>query len=136
MPVRFSKRTAWDTGESTLAEAVRQVRSSGRSLIDLTLSNPTLCGFEYDSAAILGALTNPAAMTYDPDPRGLTSARRAVSQYYADNNALVDPAQILLTTSTSEAYSSFFGCFAIPVTRCWSRSRAIRSSTSSPTWTT
>jgi len=33
------------------------------AVLDLTVSNPTECGFEYDSAAILDALRNPAALS-------------------------------------------------------------------------
>jgi alanine-synthesizing transaminase len=47
-------------------------------------------------------------MTYDPDPRGMRSAREAVAGYYADHGAMVDPDAVALTTSTSEAYSYLF----------------------------
>ncbi|MBS1823200.1 MAG: pyridoxal phosphate-dependent aminotransferase [Acidobacteria bacterium] len=108
MSQRFSSRTSWDTGESHLAEAVRLARAAGRPLIDLTVSNPTACGFHYDAGAILAPLANPRALAYDPDPRGMRSAREAVSSYYASHNASVDPDSILLTTSTSEAYGYLF----------------------------
>jgi alanine-synthesizing transaminase len=103
----FSKRTAWDTTESALAAAVRQAQSSGRPFYDLTASNPTRCGFHYDAAALLEPLSNPAALLYDPDPRGMRTARQAVSRYYQHHGAILDP-QIFLTTSTSEAYSYLF----------------------------
>lgn len=45
---------------------------------------------------------------YDPDPRGLRSAREAVAAYYASRNASVDPDDIILTASTSEAYAHLF----------------------------
>ncbi len=108
MEVRFSERTGWDTGEHALARAVREARAAGRTLVDLTVANPTLCGFAYDSEAILGALGNAAAMTYDPDARGIRSAREAAAAYYGDHGASVDPDAIVLTTSTSEAYSFLF----------------------------
>ena len=114
MSSRFSQRTSWDTAENALASAVRQARASGRDLIDLTLSNPTLCGFHYDVASILSALDNPAAMAYDPSPCGILSAREAVASYYADHQAAVDPEQLLLTTSTSEAYSFLFRLLCDP----------------------
>ncbi len=108
MTQRFSERTAWDVGEGALARATREARTSGTEIVDLTLSNPTMCGFRYDAEAILAALGNPAAMTYDPDPRGILSAREAVAAYYKEHGAAVDPADVLLTTSTSEAYSFLF----------------------------
>jgi alanine-synthesizing transaminase len=105
---RFSGRTAWDVGEGALTAAVREARAAGRTLVDLTVSNPTVCGFAFDGERILGALAHPAAMTYDPDPRGRLSAREAVAGYYAGHRAGVDPGQLVLTTSTSEAYSFLF----------------------------
>ena len=105
---KFSERTGWDIGESRFAAAIREVRASGRRLVDLTVSNPTVCGFEYDSAGILAALGDERGMVYDPDPQGMRSAREAVARYYSDHGADVDPDAIVLTTSTSEAYSYLF----------------------------
>ncbi len=53
---RFSKRTGWDVSESEFAAAVREARAAGERLIDLTVSNPTVCGFSYDGDAVLGGL--------------------------------------------------------------------------------
>jgi alanine-synthesizing transaminase len=105
---RLSNRTGWDIRESALAAAIREARASGRELADLTQSNPTRCGFHYDTDATLAPLQNPAAMTYDPDPRGIRSAREAVGLYYADHGAEVDPERVILATSTSEAYGFLF----------------------------
>jgi aspartate/methionine/tyrosine aminotransferase len=108
---QFSSRTGWDLNESAFAAAVRQARTvaiPGKPLIDLTVSNPTVCGFSYDASAILSPLASPAALTYDPDPRGIRSAREAVARYYADHGAAIDPDALILTTSTSEAYSYLF----------------------------
>jgi alanine-synthesizing transaminase len=105
---RFSARTGWDVGESGFAAAIREARAAGRGLMDLTVSNPTVCGFDYDVAAILRALGGEAALTYDPDPRGMRSARAAVAGYYAGHRADVDPDAVVLTTSTSEGYGYLF----------------------------
>lgn len=109
--VRFSARTEWDTAEGALATAVRLARTCGQPVLDLTVANPTLCGFEYDPLLLQG-LTAPAALVYDPDPRGLRVAREAVSTYYAGHQASVDPDHVVLTTSTSEAYSFLFRLLA------------------------
>ena len=75
----FSARTAWDAGESSYAAAVREARAAslagGRRVYDLTVSNPTRCGFAYDAEALLGRLTDARALVYEPDPRGMASAR-------------------------------------------------------------
>jgi aspartate/methionine/tyrosine aminotransferase len=105
--MRFSQRTSWNTQESDLARAHRQRAEAGLSIADLTASNPTRCGFEYPPG-LLDALTKPEALDYDPQPRGLQTAREAVCAYYKDHDVSVDPSQIILTTSTSEAYSYLF----------------------------
>jgi alanine-synthesizing transaminase len=101
-------RTGWDVGESGFAAAIREARAAGRELVDLTVSNPTVCGFAYDAERILGGLGDAKAMTYDPDPRGMRSAREAVAEYYRDHRADVDPDAVVLTTSTSEGYGYLF----------------------------
>lgn len=108
MRERFSSRTGWDLGESAFAEAIRLARSQNRPLLDLTTSNPTICGFHYDVEAILTPLLDPRALVYDPDPRGMGRAREAVAAYYADHHAALDPDAIILTTSTSEGYGYLF----------------------------
>ena len=108
MSYRFSQRTGWDLGESAFAAAIREARAAGRELIDLTVSNPTLCRFEYEAEAILQPLSDVSALTYDPDPRGMRSAREAVAEYYDDHGATVDPDAVVLTTSTSEGYGYLF----------------------------
>jgi alanine-synthesizing transaminase len=105
---RFSARTGWDVGESGFAAAIREARAAGRRLVDLTVSNPTVCGFEYDAEGILGPLRDAGALTYDPDPRGMRVAREAVAEYYAGHGADVDADRVVLTTSTSEGYGYLF----------------------------
>jgi alanine-synthesizing transaminase len=105
---RFSARTSWDTSESSYAAAVHEAKASERQLYDLTVSNPTRCGFEYDAEALLAPLSDSRALAYDPDPRGMRAAREAVAAYYADHYAAVSPDDLLLTTSTSESYSFLF----------------------------
>ncbi|GGG72538.1 pyridoxal phosphate-dependent aminotransferase [Edaphobacter dinghuensis] len=108
MSLRFSARTGWDVGESSFAAAIREARLAGRRLYDLTISNPTVCGFSYDAAAILSPLSDIDALTYDPDARGMRSSREAVDGYYRGHGAVVDPDALVLTTSTSEGYGYLF----------------------------
>jgi aspartate/methionine/tyrosine aminotransferase len=110
----FAKRTNWNLAPNRLSQALAAHRAAGKPLLDLTVSNPTECGFEYDRSAILKALGNPAALSYEPDPRGLESARRAVAGYYADRKEDVSAEDIFLTTSTSEAYSYVFRTLCDP----------------------
>jgi alanine-synthesizing transaminase len=112
----FSARTNWKLEENAYTRALRRHRESGRTILDLTISNPTVCGFEYDEAAILAALRNPAAMRYEPEPKGLPSARAAVVDYYREkiSGAPLDPERLILTTGTSEAYSFLFRLLCEP----------------------
>jgi aspartate/methionine/tyrosine aminotransferase len=111
--MRFSRRTDWNTEESELARAHRLRTQAGLPIADLTASNPTRCGFQY-IPELLQALTDPKALDYDPQPRGSLSARQAVSSYYSGLGAPVDTSQIVLTTSTSEAYSFLFRLLCDP----------------------
>lgn len=104
----FADRTNWNLAPNRLSEALARHRAAGRLLLDLTASNPTTCGFLYDQEAIPHALSNPAALSYEPSPKGLECAREAVVSYYAARNTQISPEDILLTTSTSEAYSFLF----------------------------
>jgi alanine-synthesizing transaminase len=110
----WSARTRWDLGETPWAREVARLRAAGGQLWDLTASNPTTCGFIYDAASTLGPLRDQEAMHYEPDPRGLRTAREAVSGYYRDHGASVDAEQIFLTASTSEAYSFLFRLLCDP----------------------
>ncbi len=106
----FSDRTNWKLTRNRLTEALDEARASSARVIDLTLSNPTRAGLRYDEPGILGSLASPHALDYDPQPKGLLSARAAVAEYYQKTHAspTIDPERIVLTTSTSEGYSFVF----------------------------
>jgi len=110
----FADRTRWNLAPNRLSEALARRRAAGLPVLDLTVSNPTECGFEFEAKAILNALAHPAALTYAPNPRGMLPARQAVAEYYAGHGATVRPEDIVLTTSTSEAYSFVFRLLCNP----------------------
>jgi len=112
--IMFADRTNWNLAPNRLSEALARHRAAGKPLLDLTVSNPTECGFVYDERAIFDALRNPAALKYEPTARGLISARQAVCQYYAEHGTAVDVDDVVLTTSTSEAYSYVFRLLCNP----------------------
>ena len=106
----FSHRTAWKLTPNRFTEVQRELAAAGMEILDLTASNPTCVGLPYDSETILGSLTLPESLDYDPQPKGLSSARHAVAGYYREQHEEfdVDPENIVLTTSTSEGYSYIF----------------------------
>ena len=110
----FADRTNWDLKPNRLSETLARVRADGGELLDLTASNPTECGFAYDHTAILQGLSQPAGLQYNPDPHGLAFARQAAQRYYSDQNIKVRLEDILLTVSTSEAYSFAFRLLCNP----------------------
>jgi alanine-synthesizing transaminase len=112
--MNFSTRTNWNLAENDLTVAVREAYSSGAELFDLTVSNPTSCGFSYDAEVLLKPLGQLEAMHYEPDPLGMATARAAVAQYYRDAGAEIAIERICLTTSTSEAYSFLFRLLCDP----------------------
>lgn len=114
MNVRFSSRLAWHLPNNPIDDLRRRKVEAGTAILDLTESNPTHAGFRYDREGLLAALHQPAALDYDPQPAGLEPAREAVAAYYAERGMAVDPGRILLTTSTSEAYSYLFQLLADP----------------------
>ena len=112
----FSKRTDWKLTPNRFTEAHRQLLVEGREVLDLTISNPTRAGFRYDQRGILQALTDPSSLDYDPQPKGLRSARDAVADYYRRQSKSLDldPEALVLTTSTSEGYSFVFRLLCNP----------------------
>src|SRR5690348_9154265 len=104
----FSHRTGWKLTPNRLTQAQTTLQAEGRVIVDLTISNPTRAELHYDAEAILQALVDPQALDYDPQPKGLRSAREAVAGYYQQQRDEVDPETIILTTSTSEGYSYVF----------------------------
>jgi aspartate/methionine/tyrosine aminotransferase len=116
----FSSRTNWHLDRNLLAQALERHRQSGRALLDLTVSNPTICGFAYPQAKILAALADQRALTYSPESKGLPEARAAVADYYRGRAGLagegteVDPERIVLLSGTSEGYSHIFRLLCEP----------------------
>jgi aspartate/methionine/tyrosine aminotransferase len=102
----FSSRLDWNLQTNRLS-ALLQTK---QNVIDLTESNPTRAGLDYPTEEILAALADPSGLRYDPEPRGLLSAREAVARYYGN----VPASRILLTASTSEAYAYLFKLLCDP----------------------
>ena len=101
----FSNRAHWHAA----VNALTLERRKRTSLIDLTETNPTRAALPYPLDELAEALARGARATYDPDPRGLLSAREALA---AELHCHAD--DLLLTASTSEAYSFLFKLLTDP----------------------
>ena len=112
----FSRRTDWKLTPNRFTEAQQELRHSGREILDLTISNPTRAELHYDEEAIMQALIQPEALQYDPQAKGMLSARQTVSNYYRQQHEEfdIDPESLVLTTSTSEGYSYVFRLLCNP----------------------
>jgi len=110
----FASRTKWRLDQNHFAQALQAHRRAGKELLDLTISNPTACGISYPEHEILAALSDPRALTYVPESKGLREARETVAGYYdgrmgfAGPGQRVDPERIILSSGTSEGYSHIF----------------------------
>lgn len=104
----FAGRTNWQMGENELSRELEALRAKGSVILDLTESNPTRCGFSYPSETFLTPLANPANLSYVPASKGMLKVREALTGYYARKNIRVSPENLILTSSTSEAYSFLF----------------------------
>ncbi|MBI3317631.1 MAG: pyridoxal phosphate-dependent aminotransferase [Candidatus Omnitrophica bacterium] len=109
----FARRTGWDLKANAITELHEKLRSEGVEILDLALSNPTQAGFHLPQG-LLRLLSEPSSLLYEPHPQGLLSARESVSRLYEKKGASVPPEKILLTASTSEAYSFLLRLLADP----------------------
>jgi alanine-synthesizing transaminase len=109
----FSKRFHWDFRANRLSELLARKRREGTAVLDLTESNPTHAALRYP-LDVTEALQDSRMLLYEPLPKGSLSAREAVAEYYSQRGHTVSPERILLTASTSEAYSYLFKLLTDP----------------------
>ena len=99
---------------NALSRALDAARATGREILDLTVSNPTRADLPYDAASIVAAFADPRMLDYAPLPFGLARAREAVAADFVAHGHAVDPSRVVLTASTSEAYSFLFKLLCDP----------------------
>jgi alanine-synthesizing transaminase len=109
--MRFSKRTPHDLSLNPISKVQESIPAN--SLLDLTQSNPTQCGFEYP-LDLLKALASPLNLKYEPNSFGHPEARQAIASYLSSKGNEISPENILVASSTSEAYSYIFKLLADP----------------------
>jgi alanine-synthesizing transaminase len=108
----FSTRVPDDRRSNNLSRALAAARARG-PVIDLTVSNPTRVGIHYPDD-LLAELSGAASLTYNPHPFGLPDARAAIAATYAARGLRLRADRIVLTASTSEAYSILFKLLCDP----------------------
>jgi len=96
------------SGPNAWATLLEARRGANDPLLDLTDADAS------PRAATSGASPALPPGVHVPDPRGRRRAREAVARYYADRGITVDPDDIVLTASTSEAYAHLFRVLGEP----------------------
>ncbi|MFI5309563.1 MAG: aminotransferase class I/II-fold pyridoxal phosphate-dependent enzyme, partial [Polyangiales bacterium] len=109
----FSARSDFGRSKNRLELARAAAVSAGKTILDLTESNPTRAGLPCLEIA-LDALADRRGLSYQPDPFGLLSAREAVCELMAGQGVTVSPERVVLTSSTSEAYAFLFKLLCDP----------------------
>ena len=100
-------------GSNRIARALLRQRTAGRLINDLTVSNPTCVGFDYPDG-LLNLLASSEALRYNPAPLGEMIAREAVACHLAQRGVSVSPDRVVLTASTSDAYTMLFKLLCDP----------------------
>lgn len=100
-----------------IEQALRARRGQGLDLIDFTDTNPTHQGLLFPAEILRHEADRYFSQRwYDPDGRGLPEARQAVAGYYRKRGEtqVRSAEQVVMTASTSEAYSLLFSLLCEP----------------------
>ena len=109
----FSNRLPPHSEINPLSRARSALEAAGVAIADLTESNPTGVGIVYPDD-LLDVLSAGHAVRYAPQPLGLDAAREAIAADYARRGAQVDLQQVVVSASSSEAYSWLFKLLCDP----------------------
>ena len=99
--------------ERAKSEVQKDAAAGGLAFIDMTVSSPLRVGLPFDVMPAVDAVKQEFNL-WDVNPAGTLKAREAVAEYYRSRGGNFTPEQILLTASTSEAYSILFKAFCNP----------------------
>lgn len=105
----FSRRLPWHAATNAISRTLTSKRQQHAPVLDLTESNPTQAGFLYPAQQILKGFQDPRILVYDPESAGLASARHQIASAFS-----LDPEKLILTSSTSEAYTWLFKLLCDP----------------------
>lgn len=122
--LKLSKRLPKDLNPSPFFEEFERAKSevlekcsSGASerlpFIDMTVSSPVRVGLPVELDSAVDDCREKFGH-WSPDASGWREAREAVARYYRERGGDFTPNQIIITASTSEAYSVLFKTFCDP----------------------
>ena len=99
--------------ERAKSDVLKDAAAGGLPLIDMTVSSPLRVGLPFDLEPAVD-LVKAEFNLWDTNPAGALKAREAVAKYYQERGGNFSAEQIILTASTSEAYSILFKAFCNP----------------------
>ena len=109
----LSSRLPKDLSPSPFFAELERAKAESAPFIDMTISSPVKAGLPVD----LNAAVDDGRESFgcwNPDAAGWKSAREVVVEYYRERGGNFTAGQIILTASTSEAYSVLFKTFCDP----------------------
>ena len=110
----FSARTAWDRTPNLLSARLEMLVRRGTPLLDLTVTGPADCGLAPDERWLRSVLASQPLAAYAPEPLGQLAARQALARDLGRLGAQLEPGQLVLSASTSEAYGWLFALLCDP----------------------
>jgi aspartate/methionine/tyrosine aminotransferase len=110
----FSQRLAFAATPNALSKAKAKRLSANLPVLDMADSNPASAGFGWSVAELGSFLRKEGLQRQEPDPRGLATARTAISDYYSARGVRVSADRLFLSASTSEGYSWLFKLLCDP----------------------
>ena len=112
----LSSRLPKDLSPSPFFTELENIKAAVRNepdFIDMTVSSPLRVGLPFDLAPAVDEAKGEFG-TWVADAAGRRDAREAVVEYYRERGGAFTAGQIILTASTSEAYSVLFKTFCDP----------------------
>jgi hypothetical protein len=109
----FSSRVPADLEPNLVGRLLARLRTVRAEIIDLTESNPTEVGLTIPDG-LLQSLSYRESYRYQPQPLGLTVARKAVVEHLATYDLTVARDCVVLTAGTSEGYGHLFKLLCDP----------------------
>lgn len=100
--------------ENKIYQTKQNLEKSGKTILDLTNSNPTKLGLEFPPGALSHILSSLDLSQYNPIAEGLESTRSSIVSEYTNRGIQTKTSDLILTASTSEAYSYIFKLFTNP----------------------
>jgi len=109
----LSSRLPKDLSPSPFFAELERAKAESAPFIDMTVSSPVKAGLPVEMDVAVESARNGFGC-WNPDAAGWKSAREAVVEYYRERGGNFTAGQVILTASTSEAYSVLFKTFCDP----------------------